>query len=374
MNYTRFFGGIVTSLFMLFLISACDDSSRKTGGAEEKYYLPDAGGNIGEMLVLMDSAKWQGALGKAVRETFAASVPGLPQDEAYYDLKYISPRKFNNVLKFAKNVMIVMTLDSNSPDSRELRKDFTPQSLNRINSEPDLFMTTRTDEFARGQEILYLFSKDEASLISKIKENKSRLVGHFNKIESDRIADKIFSRRELNIEKKLMEDQKFNFKIPFGYDLAKNLQNFTWVRFLDAEYEKNVFVYHEPYTSDELFKTKDIAAFREKITGTLMRDIEKPEIYMTYQPELDFDVREINFKGKFALETRGLWKLSDISGGGPFISYTFVDQELNRLYYVEAYVFAPSMDKFPLMREMNTILKTFQTESELKAATTSQTP
>ncbi|MEQ9298937.1 MAG: DUF4837 family protein, partial [Cyclobacteriaceae bacterium] len=359
---------------ILFLISACDDGSKKTGDSEEKYYLPDAGGNIGEMLVLMDSAKWQGELGKVVRQTFAASVPGLPQDEAYYDLKYISPRKFNSVLKFAKNVMIVMTLESNSPDSRALRKDFTAQSLNRINSEPDLFMTTRTDEFARGQEILYLFSKDEESLISKIKENQNRLVSHFNKIESDRIANKIFSRRELNIEKRLMEDQKFSFKIPEGYDLAKNLPNFVWLRFLDLEYEKNVFVYHEPYTSDELFKTKDITAFREKITGTLMRDAEKPEIYMTYQPELDFEVKEINFKGKFALETRGLWKLSDISGGGPFVSYTFVDQELNRLYYVEAYVFAPSKDKFPLMREMNTILKSFQMESELKAATASSTP
>lgn len=371
MNYSRFFGRIVTSLLILFLVSACEEGSKKTGNSEEKYYLPDAGGNIGEMLVLMDSAKWQGELGKTVRQAFAASVPGLPQDEPYFDLKYISPRKFNSVLKFAKNVLIVMTLEGNSRDSRELRKDFTPASLNRINSEPDLYMTTRTDEFARGQEILYLFSKDDEALIRKVKENQSRLVNHFNQIESDRIAKKIFARREINIEKKLMEDQKFTFKIPNGYDLAKNLKNFAWVRFLDAEYEKNVFVYHEPYTSDEIFKTKDLEVFREKITGTLMRDIEKPQIYMTYQPQLDFDVREINFKGKFALETRGLWKLSDISGGGPFVSYTFVDQELNRLYYVEAYVYAPSMDKFPLVREMQTILNTFQTESELNATTTS---
>lgn len=370
MNLSRCFSGLVTFLLTMMLIVACSDSTKKSGDQKEKYYLPDAGGNIGEMLVLMDSAKWEGELGKAVRQAFAASVPGLPQDEPYFDLKYISPRRFNNVLKFAKNVLIVMTLEGNSSDSRELRKDFTPQSLNRINSEPDLYMTTRTDEFARGQEILYLFSKDDASLINKIRENENRLINHFNNVESDRIAKKIFARREKNIEKRLMEDQMFSLKIPYGYDLAKNLQNFAWIRFLDAEYEKNIFVYHEPYTSDEIFKTRDLEPFREKITSTLMRDIEKPQIYMTYQPQLDFDVREVNFNGKFALETRGLWKLSDISGGGPFVSYTFVDEVLNRLYYVEGYVYAPSKDKYPLVREMHTILKTFQTHSESQATST----
>ncbi len=366
MRFNRIFINILLVVLVIMCFMSCESPDQKSE-KDKKYYLPEAGGNVGEMLVLMDSAKWQGELGKTVRQTFAASVPGLPQDEPYYSLKYISPRKFNSVLKFAKNVMIVMTLEGNSKDSREMRKDFTPQSLNRIKDDPNLYMTTRQDEFARGQEILYLFAKDDASLIDKITANSSRLVNHFNQIESDRIATKIFGRREANIERKLMEEHNVSFSIPYGYDLAKSLKNFAWVRFLDAEYEKNIFVYHEPYTSDEIFKSKDMEAFREKITSTLMRDVEKPEIYMTYQPQLPFEVTEINFKDKFALETRGLWKLSDISGGGPFVSYTFVDQELNRLYYVEAYVYAPSMDKFPLVREMSTILWTLRTESETQA-------
>jgi len=63
------------------------------------------------------------------------------------------------------------------------------------------------------------------------------------------------------------------------------------------------------------------------------------------------------------VETRGLWKTSDSTNGGPFLSYTFVDKDLNRLYYIEGYVYAPSKDKRDLMLEMQVILRTFESSA-----------
>lgn len=342
-------------------MTGCESPDKTASG---KYYLPEAGGDVGEMIVVMDSAKWQGDLGRELRRSFSASVPGLPQDEPYFTLRQVSPRRFNSILKTAKNILIVTSLEGNSSDTRELMKEFTPESLTRIREDTSIFMVSRKDEFAKGQELMSLFAKDDATLISRIKANSDRLVNHFNQIESKRIAQKIFRRREQGVMTRLWDDHKFHIQLPEGYELSKSLPNFAWIRFLDPEFEKNIFIYHEPYTSDEIFTSKDMVTFREEVTQTMIRDIQKPQLYLTYQKELPFHVTEVNFKNKFALETRGLWKFSDSSGGGPFLSYTFVDEKLNRLYYIEGYAYAPSTDKYKFIRELYTILWTFQTESE----------
>ena len=76
--------------------------------------------------------------------------------------------------------------------------------------------------------------------------------------------------------------------------------------------------------------------------------------------------RKISFNKKYAVEARGLWKLSDETRGGPFLSYIFVDEELNRLYYLEGYVDSPGRNKRDFIRELEVILSTFKTESELQ--------
>jgi hypothetical protein len=352
------------SYFSLIIIgilcfTACDSPDKQ---ATEKYYLPDAGGELGEMLVVMDADKWSGPLGKSIKYTFASSIPGLPQDEPYYALKPIIPSKFNNVLRSAKNIIIVMTLEGNSKESRAVRKEFSPESLQRIKEDTSLFMVTRHDEHAKGQEIMYLFAKDDETLINHIYENYDRLLNHFNRIEANRTAEKIFSSTAKGAMSLLKKDHNISLQIPFGYEISQSGKNFAWLRYWDQEYEKNIFIHYVPYTSDEIFKTKDMVPFREKITEAYIRDIEKPQIYLTFQPEMPFVVSEVNYNNKFALETRGLWKLSDSSAGGPFLSYTFADEKSNRLYYIEGYAYAPSMDKYKFIQELYTILWTFESE------------
>jgi hypothetical protein len=52
--------------------------------------------------------------------------------------------------------------------------------------------------------------------------------------------------------------------------------------------------------------------------------------------------------------------------GGPFISYSLVDEELNRIYYIEGFLYSPGKAQRDLVRELETILSTFQTESDLR--------
>ena len=328
--------------------------------SDNSYLLPNATGNDSEMLIVMDSTKFKNDIGRALINTFGENIYGLPQPEPYFDLRYIRPKNFNSILKFVKHIVIVFTLEGDSPSSKLLRKEFNQESLEKIRIDTSLFMMKKKDQYAKGQEVLYLFGKNDSILLSHIKKNKESLKNYLEKKVIQRTSKKLFSNNNKNISEELVNRFGYKMNVPNGFSLAKLDSQFAWLREIDAEFEKNIFIYFENYSSDKVFLNRKTEDFRKKVTRKYLRDIENPSIYMTYQKELPFQKKEINFNNNFSIETRGLWKLSDISGGGPFVSYTFVDEKLNRLYYIEGYVYAPGMKKRDLMREIYSILWSFK--------------
>ena len=355
----------IVPCLVLLAVSSCGSNDKSSGSTS---LLPVARGEAAEVILVMDSTQWRGPLGTEIRKTFSEPMPGLPQAEPFFELKHVAPRFLNGVLKSAKNMIFVTTLDNNTRAGKIMKSYYTKESLEKISADESLFYFTRKDNYARGQEILYLFGKDNESLISKLRENKELLRRHFEDIESKRLQTELFKVEERDLKEVLKDRHNFKMKIPYGYELAQDKGNFIWLRQLDLEIDKTIFIYYEPYTNQEVFK--DIIALRSRITEKHLRDIEKNNIYITYQDveEVPIVSKEINFKGAFAVETRGLWKTSDSTNGGPFISYTFVDKELNRLYYIEGYVYAPSKDKRNYVRELQAILQTFQGSPPVTAA------
>ena len=350
---------LVSTLFILLV--ACSSEQSENGGG--KSHLPVARGEANAILCVMDTSQWNGPIGEALRAIFSEYVPGLPQDEPYFKLRNINPLKMNNILKTGKSMIFVSTMDNQGAQSRAMQNYFTSSSLEKILQDTALYRLPQKNQFARGQEILHLFGQTEEQLIHHLKRDKSLLRSYFSTIENDRIGKALFKVREKQIEKTLRETHGFDIQVPYGYDLAKNQRDFIWIRLLDPEFEKDIFVHYRPYNSKDPFE--DVLAFREEITSSYMRDIQKPEIFMTLQNE-NMNIKEVNFKGKYAKEVRGLWKLSDISSGGPFVSYVFVDESQKRLYYLEGYVYAPSKDKREFMQEIEVILNSFRSGEELK--------
>ena len=74
---------------------------------------------------------------------------------------------------------------------------------------------------------------------------------------------------------------------------------------------------------------------------------------------------EVNFNGKYALMTQGLWRFNDLSMGGPFISYTFYDEETRRIYMLDASILAPKYYKKSLLQQVDVLLHSFKTDAEV---------
>lgn len=349
----------------LIIAVSCD-----SGGRKDPSVLPIAKGKPGEVILVMDSAKWEGALGDQVRDVFMEVVEGLPRPEALFTIRYIDPRKLNSVLKGVKNMIFITTLDSRSRGSKILNNYFTAESRKKIKSNPNVFLSTDQEVFARGQEVMYLFSPDEDILINHLQQNKEKLQGHFNSIVSRRLMRSMYKAKEVKGVEEMMQKDHQNFmRVPFGFQLVQHEEGFIWVRRIDTQVDRDIFVSYKPYT-DESDLTKDnVLAFRESITKKyIFDDPEKPDTYVTLQSYVPVQQREVNFNNKYAVESKGLWRTNNNSMGGPFLSYAFVDEALNRLYYIEGFVYSPGKSQRELMREIKVILSTFRTQTELAKA------
>jgi len=357
-------------IFLLLIslcLAGCDGNK---SGKRSKGLLPKSSGRAGEMIVVMDSTQWQGELGEEIRKTFRAEVSGLPREEYMFKLNRVDPQRFNDVLKTVKNLLFVVTLDSNTPDSKVVRNYFTKSSLQKIKDDANLFVYTDSDIYARGQEVMYLFGQSEDALIENIKTSKGKLQNYFNQAENERLNAGLYKAKEMKgISEMLMKKHDCYMRIPFGYKLVVDEPGFVWVRQINDESDKNVFISYKPYTSESAFTNENIIALRDSIAlSQLFEDPADPSTHLvteTSVPYIPVTSTPITFNGNYAIETKGLWKTNNLSMGGPFISYTLVDEELGRLYYIEGFLYSPGKSQREFMRELEVILSTFRTKANL---------
>lgn len=354
-------------ILLCLIISACTESGRKKLKAE---MLPNSRGEADEIILVVDSTQWvDSQLGSELKKTFLTPMLGLPQDESLFNVSKVSPKRLNSVLKSAKNMVFVMTLDSKTSDSKVLQKYFTDQSLNQIKRDTSIFMRLQKNLFARDQTALFLFSSSEDLLAKKINYNRSQIREIFEASARSTIQAKLFNSTRKQLEKRVVENHNVSITIPYGWERARDVKNFFWLRLMDAQTEQSLFVYYEPYTDQSVFNNID--KFRDKITRRFLYDGENSSVHIERQPQIPVFTERVNFNGNFAVEARGLWRISDISRGGPFVSYTIVDEKAGLIYYVEGYVDSPGTPKKNLIRELEAILSTFKTKSDLEKSTES---
>ena len=106
---------------LVFILFGCQ--SNTSSNYSNSSLLPNASGENNEMLIVMDSTKFKGEIGRLLVGTYGSYIYGLPQPENNFDLIFIRPRNFNSILKYAKNIIVAFSLEGNSLDSKILRKE-----------------------------------------------------------------------------------------------------------------------------------------------------------------------------------------------------------------------------------------------------------
>ena len=346
------------SLFLLTSIIYSCDIDENSGRL-----LVKGSGTPGEIILVIDSAQWKGELGKALRETLHADLPGVSRPEKLFTVRYIEPTLFNSVLNKAHNIIFVATLDSKTKGGEVVRNYMTN---NYIQEHPDKFIISQQDIFASEQDVLYLFSATSAELTERIRNNKATIQNFYNQKENERLLKSLFvAKEEKAVSKHLQKNYGYSIRVPNGYRIESDDAKFMWLRSVGV-IDKNIFITYLEYDDDKVFQNRNLIGLRDSIT--LINVFEDPtdlDSYMRVDTiHLETEFTPTKFYGQYAKKIRGIWMANDLSLGGSFLSYIFVDPDTNRLYYLDGFVVSPGKNKRETLRELDVILKTFKTAKE----------
>lgn len=180
------------------------------------------------------------------------------------------------------------------------------------------------------------------------------------------------SYRQREMEDQLMERHGFALNVQHDYLTAVDTTGLVWLRrFVDQQNWRSVFVYYLDGADPTSLSPDWVLEARDRLTETWLTG--SLGDFVRIDRRRPITTEEINFLGRYGLETRGLWHmvgydqdgvLRSAGGGGPFLTYTFFDEEQGRLYLIDGMVFAPKYDKRELVRQLEVIAHTFRTQSD----------
>ncbi len=319
---------VLFSTFVAF--SSCSE-----GGKKDKSLLPDSVGNINALQIITPNELWNGVVGEAIRNNFAAPADGLPQDEPLFSMNQMPPDAFTG---FARNNRIFLYVVLSNEDKA----------------------TIATDEYAKPQVGGVIKATSEEKLVELINKNASKIIEAFHNSEiKERQRRTAISLLKIDSLKKMMG---VSMQIPSAYRIAKATDSFFWLRKDLKDGTTNILVYEAPLDaiSNDSTAVSDIINIRDSI-GSRLLPVEDDDMFITedaYAPYLF----KTKIDGKFAYETKGTWEVKDALMGGTFINYAVKDEKNNRYLILEGFTYAPAVAKRDLQFELESILNTTKIE------------
>lgn len=335
-----------------FILISCDSTNKPAKGFED------------EIIVVADSVEYEELL-SALQSTFEKEIY-TPQPEKLFTLKRMSVSQLENN-KRIKNIIIAAPLQSGSRTSQYIQAIVDSSVENKLASDSG-FIAYKYDLWAKNQIVAVLSSNTIDELNKKILNNADDILYAFQKKSDERLFNNLYNPayEKKDIEGKFLRDYGWVIYVQADYVVAleKPEDNFIWLRRSPGtEMERWIFInWIDNATPDYL--TKDsIKIIRDRVTKKFYQTSDDAS-YVVVASD-NFVVNEINFNGRYALFTQGLWELNIKGMGGPFVNYFFYDESTRRIYMIDGSVYAPRYYKRNLIQQMDVTLQSFRTKAEL---------
>ena len=318
---------LVLALVTVFAAS-CNDSS--------ELVKQNVGGKAGEIIIVANKAEWESEPGSELRSILATPYPYLPQSEPSYTLINIPHKSFTSLFEYHRNILILKV-------DPELKAEFKAVE----------------DIWAAPQTVIMITAPTKEEATKVIAENGEQLFNIINQAERNRIMRN--SKRYEDVALRQFVADKFGGSpyFPKGYSLKKHTDNFVWISYETTYINLGIFVYRIPYADETSVQLEGFMA----ATNSIMQDnvpgmVDKS--YMTISSEILPGLDVMKYKGRNFVEMRGLWEVKNDFMGGPFVIHAFYDKNNpGEIIVVEGFVYAPRYDKRDYIRQVESILYSF---------------
>ena len=320
------------SAFIALFVAAVSCSSGK-----QKALLPNVSGKAGEVIIAMDKDNWEGDLGNEVRYVLGGDTPYLAQKEPLFNLVNVSPTGFADLFRVHRNIVIFST-DSSLQEGK---------------------VVYRADLWARPQCVIEVSAPDSQTLLNLFRENSDNISGALEQAERDRIIANAKLYEEYGIAEAVRGKISGSPHFPSGYKLRKMTDDFIWIAD-DKQYStQGVFIYWYPAEEKENFSKENILAHRNAFMKANVPGM-FDNTWMTTSTFIEPTVEFISFRGRQFAQTRGFWEVQNDFMGGHFVSDSFYSRDGKDIIVVEAWVYAPKYDKRQLLRQVESVIYSFE--------------
>ena len=345
------FLSILIPFFSLIIIS-CDSSNKPAKGFED------------EIIVVADSVEYEMML-KSLQLIFEKEI-FTPQPEKLFTLKRLNVSQLENK-KRAKNVIIAAPLNSGSKTSEYIKAIVDSSVEAKLYSDTS-FIVYKYDLWAKNQIVAVLSANSIEELKAKILTNSDKLLYAFQKKSDERLFSNLYNPtyEKKNIEGKFLRDYGWVIYVQADFVVAldKPDDKFVWLRRSPgSDMERWIFVHWIDNATPDYLNKDSIKVLRNRLTKQFYQTIDDASYVVVAEDY--FLVNEVNFNGRYALFTQGLWELNIKGMGGPFVNYFFYDEKLRRIYMIDGSVFAPKYYKRNLIQQVDVTLQSFKTKAEL---------
>ena len=341
---------ILIPLLSLILISC--DTKKPAKGFED------------EIIVIADSIEYNEMLG-SLQSVFEKEIY-TPQPEKLFTLKRKSVASLNNNDRY-KNIIIAAPLNSGSRTSDYI-KSIVDSTVESKLANDSSFIAYKENLWAKNQMVAVISANTMKELNEKILQNSDNLLYTFQKKSDERLYENLYNPtyEKKDIEGKFLKDYGWVIYVQADFVLAldKPQDHFVWLRRSPgSDMERWIFVYWIDNATPDYLVQDSIKVIRNRLTKQFYQTSDDASYVVVAEDY--FVVNEVNFNGRYALFTQGLWELNIKGMGGPFVNYFFYDEETRRIYMIDGSVYAPRYYKRNLIQQMDVTLQSFRTESEL---------
>jgi len=317
-----------------------------------------------EIIVVADSLEYE-KLVESLKSVFEKEI-STPQQEKLFTLKRIDFSQLEKN-KRIKNLIITAPLNSGSNTSDYIETLLDSATETKLKSDSN-FIVYKNDLWAKNQLVAVLSASTVQELNNKILKNTDDLLYTFQKKSDERLFSNLYNPtyEKKDIEGKFLRDYGWVIYVQLDYKLVNNKPEEKFVLLKKSpgnEMERWIFIHWIDNANPDYLTQDSIKVIRDRLTKQFYQTSDDAS-YVVVASD-NFVVKEVNFNGRYALFTQGLWELNIKGMGGPFVNYFFYDEELQRIYMLDGSVYAPKFYKRNLIQQMDVTLQSFRTKAEL---------
>jgi len=335
----------------LTLLSCGEELSRED-------LLPDASGEHGKILLLVDDGIWESEFQEKIKAQMAKNIDGvLLRPEPQFDYFRKDPDDLNHVNKLSRIILKVF--------------------VDHDSSYAETAFIVKKNYFARGQIFLVLKDSDFTRLCNYVDNNFDEVAKTINDFELKELK-RIYANGHNAAAK---EQAEINFgisiNIPKNSSISDLEDDFMLVKHDQSQQfqgdesmgttaetywiQEGIVFWENELAHDSLFNPYHIMALKDSVWMHKLPGKSEGS-YMTteYDPDYSPEVDKTTLAGQEAFVVRGLWKFDGhpgAFGGGPFIQYSFMHPNTKKMLSVAGYIYAPRFDKREYMRQIEAMLQ-----------------